>query len=65
MADDDDGHISPSKVAQKHICAPTDGKYSVSNALELFQCAQQLGFGEMIEQTTSTNTKVKKFRKTQ
>ena len=63
MADNDDGHISP-KVAQKHICEPTDGKYSVSNALELFECAQQLGFGETVDQTTSTNRRVKKFRKT-
>ena len=64
MADDDNGHISPSKVAQKHICAPTDGKYSVSNAIKLFKCAQQLGFGETVDQTTSTNRRVKKFRKT-
>ena len=64
MVDDDDGHISPSKVAQKHICAPTDGKYSVSKALELFEYANELGFGETVYQTISTNRKVNKFRKT-
>ena len=62
MTEDDDGHISPSKVAQ-HICAPTDGKYTVTNALKLFDCAQQLGFGVTVDQMTSTNRKVKKFRK--
>ena len=51
---DDEGHISPSKVSQKHICAPTDGKHSVSKAIELFSTAENLGFGETIEQT-STN----------
>lgn len=63
MTDDEAGHISPSKVAQKHICAPTDGKYSVSKAMDLFSVAKNLGFGETIEQT-STNRRVKKFRKT-
>ena len=62
--DDQEGHISPSKVAQMHICVPTDGKYSVSKALELFECAQSLGFGNTIHQMTSTHRKVKKFRKT-
>ena len=64
MSEDDEGHISPSKVAQKHICAPIDGKYTVSKALELFQSAETLGFGETVEQTTPTNRRVKKFRKT-
>ena len=64
MTDDEAGHISPSKVAQKHICAPIDGKYSVSKAMDLFSVATNLGFGETIEQTTSTNRRVKKFRKT-
>ena len=29
----EDGHISPSKIAQKHICVPTDGKYTVFKAI--------------------------------
>ena len=40
MTDDKEGHISPSKVSQKHIRAPTDGKYSVSKAIELFSVAE-------------------------
>ena len=35
--EDNDGQITPSKLAQKHICAPTDGKYTVVKALELFR----------------------------
>ena len=64
LSEDDDGHISPSKVAQKHICAPVDGKYSVLKAMELFECAEKLGFWETVEQTTATNRQVRKFRKT-
>ena len=63
--EDDDGHISPSKVAQKHICAPADGKYTVQKAVELFRSASSLGFGEAVERTvTGSNRKVTKFRKT-
>ena len=60
---DEAGHISSSKVAQKHICVPTDGKYSISKAMDLFSVAADLGFGDTIEQTTSTNRRVKKFSK--
>ena len=60
-----DGHISPSKVAQKHICAPVDGKYTVNRAIELFQSASSLGFGASIEHIVpGSNRKVVKFRKT-
>ena len=63
--EDDDGHISPSKVAQKHICAPMDGKYTVLKAIELFKSASLLGFGETVEQVVQgSNRKVTKFRKT-
>ena len=57
-----DGHISPSKVAQKHICAPVDGKYTVHKAIELFQSASSLGFGAPV--IPGSNRKVTKFRKT-
>ena len=60
-----DGHISPSKVAQKHICAPVDGKYTVHKALELFQSASSLGFGSSFEnQVPGSNRMVVKFTKT-
>ena len=64
--EDEDGHISPSKIAQKHICAPTDGKYTVFKAIELFidNSASSLGFGATIEHITQgSNRKVMKFRK--
>ena len=64
ISEDDDGHISPSKVAQKHICAPICGKYSVTSAMKLFDTVETLGFGKTVEQTTATNRRVKKFRKT-
>ena len=62
--EDEDGHISPSKIAQKHICAPTDGKYTVFKATELFNSASSLGFGVTIEHIIQgSNRKVMKFRK--
>ena len=62
---EEDGHISPSKVAQKHICAPVDGKYTVHKAIELFQSASSLGFGASVEHIVpGSNRKVTKFRKT-
>ena len=61
---EEDGHISPSKVAQKHICAPVDGKYTVHKAIELFQSASSLGFGASVEHIVpGSNRKVTKFRK--
>ena len=48
MTDDEAGHLSPSKVAQKHICVPIDGKYSVSKAMDFFSVAANLGFGDTI-----------------
>jgi hypothetical protein len=61
---DEDGHISPSKVAQKHICAPVDGKYTVQKAIELFQSASSLGFGASFEHVVpGSNRKVTRFRK--
>ena len=60
----EDGHISPSKVAQKHICAPSNNRYSVSNAFELFNKATGYGFGNIIDVTTPSKWRVKKFRKT-
>lgn len=63
--EDTDGHITPSKVAQKHICAPTDGKYTVVKALELFRSASSMGFGEQVDHVVpTTNRKVTRFRKT-
>ena len=65
QVEDTDGHITPSKVAQKHICAPTDGKYTVVKALELFQSASSMGFGEQVDHVVqTTNRKVTRFRKT-
>ena len=62
---EEDGHISPSKVAQKHICAPVNGKYTVHKAIELFQSASSLGFGASVEHVVpGSNRKVTKFRKT-
>ena len=61
----EDGHsISPSKVAQKHICAPSNGRYPVSNAFELFDKAASYGFGNTIDVMTPSKRRVKKFRKT-
>ena len=60
----EDGHISPSKVAQKHICAPSNGRYPVSNAFELFDKATSYGFGNIIDVMTPSKRRVKKFRKT-
>ena len=60
----EDGHISPSKVAQKHICAPSNGRYPVSNAFELFDKATTYGFGNIIDLMTPSKRRVKKFRKT-
>ena len=60
----EDGHISPSKVAQKHICAPSNGRYPVSNAFELFDKATTYGFGKIIDLMTPSKRRVKKFRKT-
>ena len=63
--EDNDGQITPSKLAQKHICAPTDGKYTVVKALELFSSASSMGFGEQVDHVVpSTNRKVSRFRKT-
>ena len=63
--EDSDGQITPSKLAQKHICAPTDGKYTVVKALELFRSASSMGFGEQVDHVVpSTNRKVSRFRKT-
>ena len=62
--EDNDGQITPSKVAQKHICAPTDGKYTVLKALELFRSASSMGFGEQVDHVPSTNRKVSRFQKT-
>ena len=62
----EDGHsISPSKVAQKHICAPSNGRYPVSSAFELFDKAASYGFGNTIDVMTPSKRRVKKFRKTQ
>ena len=61
----EDGHgISPSKVAQKHICAPSNGRYPVSNAFELFDKAASYGFDNTIDVMTPSKRRVKKFRKT-
>ena len=46
--EDNDGQITPSRVAQKHVCAPTDGKYTVMKALELFFSASSLGFRKLM-----------------
>ena len=57
--EDNDGQITPSNLAQKHICAPTDGKYTVVKALEVFRSASSMGFGEQVDHVVpSTNRKV-------
>ena len=62
--EDNDGQITPSKVAQEHICAPTDRKYTVMKALELFRSATSMGFSEQVDHVLSTNRKVSQFQKT-
>ena len=59
----EDGRISPSKVAQEHICAPSNNRYPVSNAFELFDKATSYGFGNIIDVPTPSK-RVKKIRKT-
>ena len=59
-----DGHISPSKVAQKHICAPVDGKYTFHKAIEWFQSASSLGFGAPVDLIIPGSNRKVKFRKT-
>ena len=56
----EDGHsISPSKVAQKHICAPSNGRYPVSNAFELtVRQGCQLRFGNTIDVMTPKKKKL-------
>ena len=53
------------KLHKKHICAPTDGKYMVVKALELFRSASSMGFGKQVDRVVpTTNKKVTRFRKT-
>jgi len=61
--EDTEGHISPSNVAQKHICARVDGRYSTTSAMDLFGEASRQGFGEKVEKLTSSKRRVTKFRK--
>ena len=63
MSVEEDGQISPSKVAQKYICAATNGRYPVSNSYDLFESASKYGFGKMVDVMTPTRPRVKKFRK--
>ena len=64
MEVDKDGHISPSKVAQCHVCAPVNGCYPVSQAHRLFHTACEHGFGERLDYTTQNRRKITKFKKT-
>ena len=53
MEMDDRHSISPSsKVAQKHICAPSNGHYPVSNAFELFDKAASYRLSNTIDVMT-------------
>ncbi len=54
---EEDGAISPSRVAQAHISQRADNSstYPVSKAVELMSTAAQLGFGEMSTCTTTLN----------
>jgi len=61
-ADDTEGHISPSEVAQKHICAHVDGQYYITSAMDLCGWAFRQGFGE-VEKLTSSKHRVTKFPK--
>ena len=64
MKTDNQGHIAPSAVAQKHICIRYEGAYTVEKALELFKTTEELGFGQVIEIETPVNRRrVKRFSK--
>ena len=52
MEMDDRHSISPSKVAQKHICAPSNGHYPVSNAFKLFDKAASYRLSNTIDVMT-------------
>ena len=59
-----DGEISPSKVAQNHVCAQVNGSYPVAQAQILFESAHSHGFGETVDTLTQNRRKIRRFRKT-
>ena len=64
MKTDKDGYITPSAVAQKHICARHGGAYTVEKVMELFKTTEELGFGRLIEiETPLSHRHVKRFSK--
>ncbi len=58
-----DGFISPSVIGQKHISERVGSSYPVSKAVELMETAATMGFGEFVDMQTSSNRKLRKFRK--
>lgn len=64
MKTDNEGYISPSAVAQKHVCIRHEGGYTVERAIELMKTTEELGFGDIIEiETPQSRRRVKRFRK--
>lgn len=61
--EDPQGTISPSNLTRIHICEPVMGKYKVEKAIELCTLASDHGFGNLVDEVTSTRRKVKKFHK--
>ena len=48
MKTDHQGLITPSTVAQKHVCIRHEGAYTVEKAFELFSTTEELGFGRYL-----------------
>ena len=49
MKTDHQGLITPSTVAQKHVCIRHEGAYTVEKAFKLFSTTEELGFGKVVE----------------
>ncbi len=58
-----DGFISPSVIGHKHVSERVGSSYPVSKAVELMETAATMGFGEFVDFQTSSNRKLRKFRK--
>ena len=63
MKTDKDGYITPSAVAQQHVCIRHGGTYTVDKAMKLLKNDQRvIGFGKVIEiQTPVNHRRVKRF----
>ena len=62
MKTDKNGYITPSAVAQQHVCTRHGGTYTVDKAMELLKTTEELGFGKVIEIQTPV-IRVKRFSK--